>query len=89
MPPSDSSGDTPRNVLCILTDQQRQDSIGAYGNDVVETPNLDALAAEGNTFRPRVHPDRHLLAGPRLNRHRCLADDTRGHPQHSLGDHHR
>lgn len=50
MPPSDSSGDTPQNVLCILTDQQRQDSLGAYGNDVVETPNLDALAAEGTRF---------------------------------------
>jgi arylsulfatase A-like enzyme len=51
MPPSDSTGgESPGNVLCIITDQQRQDSIGAYGNDVVETPNLDALAADGTRF---------------------------------------
>jgi arylsulfatase A-like enzyme len=50
MPPSDSTGGTPQNVLCIVTDQQRQDSIGAYGNDVVETPNIDALAADGTRF---------------------------------------
>jgi arylsulfatase A-like enzyme len=38
------------NVLLITTDQQRADSIGAYGNPVCETPNLDALAAAGTRF---------------------------------------
>lgn len=51
MPPSDSNIDgTPENILCIVTDQQRQDSIGAYGNDFVDTPNLDQLAADGTRF---------------------------------------
>lgn len=52
MASSDSNGDaqSPANVLCIITDQQRQDSLGAYGNDVVDTPNLDSLAAEGTRF---------------------------------------
>jgi arylsulfatase A-like enzyme len=38
------------NVLLITTDQQRADSIGAYGNPVCRTPNLDRLAGEGTTF---------------------------------------
>lgn len=39
-----------KNVLLILTDQQRKDSIGAYGNPVVQTPSLDRLAGEGSRF---------------------------------------
>ena len=38
------------NVLWICTDQQRFDSLGCYGNDFVETPNIDALAASGIRF---------------------------------------
>lgn len=38
------------NVLLIVTDQQRFDSLGAYGSKVVPTPNLDALAEDGATF---------------------------------------
>jgi arylsulfatase A-like enzyme len=38
------------NVLLVTTDQQRADSIGAYGNPVCRTPNLDRLAAEGTRF---------------------------------------
>jgi arylsulfatase A-like enzyme len=48
---TESDGDdVPSNVLCIITDQQRQDSIAAYGNEFVETPNLDRLAADGTRF---------------------------------------
>ena len=39
-----------KNVLLLLTDQQRKDSIGAYGNPLVRTPSLDRLAAEGVRF---------------------------------------
>lgn len=35
------------NFLLIITDQQRADHVGCYGNDVVQTPHLDALANEG------------------------------------------
>ncbi len=33
-----------------MTDQQRADSIGAFGSPVARTPNLDALAARGMRF---------------------------------------
>ncbi|MXZ15471.1 MAG: sulfatase-like hydrolase/transferase, partial [Acidimicrobiales bacterium] len=38
------------NVLFIITDQQRADHVGFASNDVVRTPNLDALAARGMVF---------------------------------------
>src|SRR5271168_4816749 len=38
------------NILFIMTDQQRWDSIGANGNPRVRTPNLDRLAASGANF---------------------------------------
>jgi arylsulfatase A-like enzyme len=38
------------NVLVFFTDQQRWDSIGAYGNPMGLTPNLDRMAAEGVRF---------------------------------------
>ncbi|WP_405901762.1 sulfatase-like hydrolase/transferase [Streptomyces sp. NBC_00727] len=40
----------PRNVLFLMTDQHRTDTLGCYGNPLVETPALDALAAEGTRF---------------------------------------
>lgn len=38
------------NVLYIMTDQQRADTLGCYGNPKVETPHLDRLASEGVRF---------------------------------------
>ncbi len=38
------------NVLWICTDSQRWDTLGAYGNPWVHTPNLDRLASEGMLF---------------------------------------
>jgi arylsulfatase len=38
------------NILWICTDQQRYDTIRALGNDVIRTPNLDRLVAEGVAF---------------------------------------
>ncbi|MBN1346275.1 MAG: sulfatase-like hydrolase/transferase [Phycisphaerae bacterium] len=38
------------NVLFIMTDQHRLDAMGACGNPVVKTPNLDRLASEGMRF---------------------------------------
>jgi len=35
------------NFLLIITDQHRADHLGCYGNRVVQTPNLDALAQRG------------------------------------------
>jgi arylsulfatase A-like enzyme len=38
------------NVLLLMTDQQRFDSLGVYGCSAISTPNLDRLAASGVVF---------------------------------------
>lgn len=38
------------NILLIMTDQQRYDSLGCYGFEAACTPNLDQLAADGVLF---------------------------------------
>ena len=38
------------NILFILTDQQRRDSLAAYGNDWIEAPNIDGLARRSIVF---------------------------------------
>ena len=40
-----------RNVLFIIVDQWRADSLGVLGNRAALTPNLDALAHDGVLFR--------------------------------------
>jgi len=42
------------NVLFFFTDDQRFDTIGALGNRVIHTPNLNRLAARGTAFT-RAH----------------------------------
>ena len=42
--------DKKPNILFIFPDQQRGDSLGYAGHPVVQTPNLDKLAAEGVHF---------------------------------------
>ena len=39
------------NILFLLADDQRADTIGAYGNSHIKTPNLDKLVASGFSFR--------------------------------------
>jgi len=39
------------NVLIIMTDQFNRRVLGCMGNEVVKTPNIDRLAAEGALFR--------------------------------------
>src|SRR5687768_7292453 len=46
------------NFLLIITDQQRADHLGCYGNSVVQTPNIDGLASTGTRF------DRFYVATP-------------------------
>lgn len=40
----------PRNLLYIISDQHNRNMLGAYGNNIIETPNLDALAERGTRF---------------------------------------
>jgi arylsulfatase A-like enzyme len=45
-----------KNLLFIMTDQQRYDALGIAGNTVLETPNLDRLARQGAWFRNAYTP---------------------------------
>jgi arylsulfatase A-like enzyme len=42
------------NVLIFYTDQQQRRSLGAYGNPIVRTPNLDRLATEATVFENAI-----------------------------------
>jgi uncharacterized sulfatase len=45
------------NVLLLVSDDQSAADVGAYGNPVVATPNIDALAREGMTFDRAYTPE--------------------------------
>ena len=53
-----SKAGTPviKNILFIMVDQQRQDCLGCYGNDIVQTPNIDRLARTGIRFNNAFTP---------------------------------
>lgn len=38
------------NILLIMSDMQRSDALGCYGNVFVQTPNIDGLAESGTRF---------------------------------------
>jgi len=72
---SDAGGgevDRRPNVLFVITDQQRADHVGFMGNEVVRTPNLDALAARATVFEnawvsnPVCMPNRSTIMTGRL-----------------------
>jgi arylsulfatase A-like enzyme len=50
------------NLLMFMPDQLRADAVGAFGNPVVRTPNIDALAARGTIFSNAF--SQHSLCGP-------------------------
>jgi arylsulfatase A-like enzyme len=45
----ESTADRP-NIIFILTDDQRFDSLGYAGNDIIHTPEMDRLARDGVYF---------------------------------------
>jgi arylsulfatase A-like enzyme len=49
----------PPNVLLIVSDDQRADTIHALGNPYIETPNLDRLVAAGSSFTRAIAPNPH------------------------------
>ncbi|HXK54838.1 MAG TPA: sulfatase-like hydrolase/transferase, partial [Hyphomicrobiales bacterium] len=51
------AGNRPSFIL-FVTDQQRADFLGCYGHPLLQTPNIDALAARGAVF------DRFYVASP-------------------------
>lgn len=69
------------NILLVHSDQHRYDCVGANGHPLVQTPNLDRLAAEGVSFRhaftpsPVCTPARNsLLYGAWPTRHLAIAN---------------
>lgn len=44
------------NILLLLTDQQRADTIAALGNPIIKTPVLDRLVREGTAFERAYSP---------------------------------
>lgn len=46
----------PCNTLFILSDEHQRDITGCYGNALVKTPHLDALAARGTRFTRAYTP---------------------------------
>jgi arylsulfatase A-like enzyme len=60
------------NILLFITDQQRADHVGCYGNKIVKTPNIDAIAAKGTRFdkfyvnNPICSPNRASLMTGRM-----------------------
>lgn len=69
------------NILFLMTDQHRIDTLGCYGNDIVRTPNLDRIAGDGarldRCYTPTAicTPARaSLLTGLHPFRHQLLAN---------------
>ena len=87
-----NAGNRP-NIVLIMTDQQRWNSLGCYGHPVVRTPNLDALAKRGIRFEhafvpiPLCTPSRACLhTGQYPSRHGIRSNETfpLSHPVTSL-----
>jgi arylsulfatase A-like enzyme len=72
---------TRPNVVMFIPDQLRSSALGCFGNPVIRTPNIDALAARGTRFaqawgqHPFCSPSRaSFLTGcyPHVSGHRTL-----------------
>ncbi|NPV09923.1 MAG: sulfatase [Anaerolineae bacterium] len=63
------------NLVLVILDSQRQDHVGAYGNEWIRTPHLDAFAAESVRFT-RAYPE----SLPTLPVRRALHTITRTFP---------
>lgn len=50
------------NIIFVLTDQQRADTMGAWGNEHMITPHMDALVARGVSFRNAFCPGATCMA---------------------------
>jgi len=77
-PPPEAA--TRPNILILLADDWRWDTLGCAGNPVVQTPSLDALARRGGRFRQaRVTTSicgvsrASLFTGQWMSRHGCRA----------------
>ncbi len=66
------------NILMVMPDQQRADCIGAFGNQSILTPNIDALAGRGMTFS-NAYVNHPVCSPSRVNFMTGWYPHTRGH----------
>ena len=52
------------NIIFIFSDDHAYQAIGAYGNKIAKTPNIDRLAREGALFKKLPGYQLHLRAEP-------------------------
>ena len=90
--PNSRGQDTDRpNIVVILVDDLRWDSLGVAGHPFIESPNIDRLAREGALFRnafvttPLCSPARaSFLTGRYARAHRVHTNDDRSALSHRL-----
>jgi arylsulfatase A-like enzyme len=68
----------PPNLLLFMPDQLRADCVGAFGNDVVHTPAIDALAARGVRFT-NTYSQHSVCAQSRISMFTGLYPHVNGH----------
>lgn len=73
------------NVLFIMLDQLSINAVSAYGNSIVNTPNIDRIASEGVTFSnsvcvvPFCSPSRaSIITGLYPNNHKIIGNVVEG-----------
>jgi arylsulfatase A-like enzyme len=69
------------NIILVIVDSLRQDHVGAYGNAWIQTPHLDAFAAQAVRFT-RCYPE----SLPTLPVRRALHTGLRTFPYHGHHD---
>jgi len=81
----------PPNLLFILTDEQRCDTLEAYGNSRIECPNLNRLARESTVFerayitQPVCTPSRgSIMTGLHPHQHGCVDNNALLDPRHAI-----
>ncbi len=50
LPSTCLADESPPNILLLVSDDQRPDTIHSLGNDIIRTPTWDRMVAEGTTF---------------------------------------
>lgn len=84
-----------KNLVIIMCDQLRKDFLGCYGNEYVNTPNIDSLAAHSTVFNhcyvnnPICMPSRmSIFTGLYPHNHNQWTNGNQlEHPLRTLADH--
>jgi N-acetylglucosamine-6-sulfatase len=79
------AADSRPNIVFIITDDQRWDTLGCTGHPTLKTPNIDRIASEGMLFNnffvctPLCSPSRaSFLTGLYPHRHKVVNNDKLG-----------